>query len=346
VPNISPKFSLSGLSLALGLSLMASTSLAEPFRIVVTETETPLVPNSLIYLAESAGYFDDQGLEVDLVPAAQTPMAVAALRSGGGEMANISVGSLLDLHAEGAEDIVAVHSSDKAIPFMIVGKPGLTLQDMAGATYGVGRMHSLDYDLSSLVLENLGVNFDSLEVVPLGAPAVRAQALGAGRIDSTTISIGSFLAMPSHEEFDTLVSVGEFFRQVPIVTKVDVVTADVLEHRADDLDKVLTALTLAARDYAADPETWVEDMADDRPDIARATLAELAKTYSESWTVNGGLQKKEMLYSLRSLGQPYKRENGEDTPFRVELEDITDFGPMDAVLEELGPSTLGDEISR
>ena len=53
-----------------------------------------------------------------------------------------------------------------------------------------------------------------------------------------------------------------------------------------------------------------------------------------------------MLYSLRSLGQPYKRENGEDTPFRVELEDITDFGPMDAVLEELGPSTLGDEISR
>ncbi|MAC82088.1 MAG: ABC transporter substrate-binding protein [Rhodobacteraceae bacterium] len=337
---------LSKLLLATGLSILATAAVADPFRIIVTTTETPLVPNSLMYLAQSAGYFDDQGVDVDLVPSGQTPMAVAALRSGGGEMANISVESVLALQAEGAEDIVAVHSSDKSIPFMIVGRKGLTLDRMAGAAYGVGRMHSLDYDLSSVVLENLGVNFDSLNLVPLGAPAVRAQALGAGRIDATTISIGSFLAMPGHGDFDTLVDVAEFFHQVPIVSKVDVVTVDVLANRRGDLQKVLTALTLAARDYATDPDRWVKDMTAARPDVDPATLGQLAQTYRDSWTVNGGLQREELLYSMRAIGQPYKRENGEDTPFRVELEDWVDFAPMDAVLDKLGTSMLGDEISR
>ncbi|NDV98780.1 ABC transporter substrate-binding protein [Salipiger sp. PrR002] len=332
--------------LAVGLSLLSTTALAEPFRIIVTSTEAPLVPNSVMFLAESAGYFDAQGVDVELVPAAQTPMAVAALRSGGGEMANISVESLLALHAEGGDDLVAVHSTDKSIPFMIVGRKGLTVDTLSGADYGVGRMHSLDYDLSGIVIENLGVNFDTLNVVPLGAPSVRAQALGAGRIDATTVSIGTFLSMPGHEDFDTLVDVGEFFRQVPIVSKVDVVPEAVLAERGEDLQKVLTALTLAARDYAATPEKWVEDMAAARPDVDRETLEALAETYHDSWTVNGGLQVDELFYAMRSLGQPYKRKDGEDLPFRVELEDWTAFGPMDAVLEQEGVSDLADPVSR
>ena len=34
------------------------TALSDPFRIIVTSTEVPLVPNSVLYLAESEGYFD------------------------------------------------------------------------------------------------------------------------------------------------------------------------------------------------------------------------------------------------------------------------------------------------
>ena len=64
---------------------------------IVTETEVPLVPNSVAWLAQSMGYFDRAGVAVDLVKVQQTPSAVAALRTGGGEMANISTDTALQL---------------------------------------------------------------------------------------------------------------------------------------------------------------------------------------------------------------------------------------------------------
>lgn len=334
------------LSLLATIAIFASAAQAEPFRIIVTSTEAPLVPNSLLFLGESAGYFERAGVDVELVPAAQTPMAVAALRAGEGEMANISLDSVISLHREGVEDVIAVHSTDKAIPFVIAGRKDLTLETMAGTTYGIGRLRSLDHDLSSRVLEALDVNVDTLKLVPLGGPSTRSQALLAGRIDATTMSIGSFLAMPEHERFKLLVDVAGFFDKVPLVSKVDVVSAETLKTRRSDVEKVLEALTLAARDYAQHPEKWVDDMVAARPDVSRETLQTLAETYKGSWTVNGGFQFDELLYSARNTQHTFKRENGEDTPFRVELEDWTDFAPMDAVLAKIGTSTLGDKVTR
>src|SRR4051794_37127789 len=73
---------------------------AAPFRIIITETETPLVPNSVIDLANRLGYYKKAGAdEVELVRVQQTPSAVAALRSGQGDMANIALDSALQLVA-------------------------------------------------------------------------------------------------------------------------------------------------------------------------------------------------------------------------------------------------------
>lgn len=336
-----------GLSVAIGLGALTGVASADPFRIIVTETETPLVPNSLLYLAKREGYFERAGVDVELVPAAQTPMAVAALRSGQGEMANISVDALISLHREGVADVVAIHSSGKTIPYVIAGRKDLTLETMAGASFGIGRIRSLDHDLSSRVLEGHRVNVDTLQLVPLGEPKVRAQALATGRIDATTMSIGSFLAMPGRERFRVLVDVTDFFDTVPLVTKVDVVRRATLDTRGEEVQKVLEALTLAARDYAQNPEKWVTDMTKARPDVLPETLSELAKIYQGSWTVNGGLQFDELIYTAKST-QPgvVVKVDGEDTPFRIEVENWTDFSPMDNLLARIGTSSLGDRVSR
>lgn len=336
-----------GLFFAFGVSLSAGPVLADPFRIIVTETETPLVPNSLLYLAKEEGYFERAGVDVELVPTAQTPMAVAALRSGQGEMANISVDALISLHREGVNDVVAIHSSGKTIPYVIAGRKDLTLETMAGSSFGIGRIRSLDHELSSRVLEGHKVNVDTLQLVPLGEPKVRAQALAAGRIDATTMSIGSFLAMPERENFKVLVDVTDFFDTVPLVTKVDVIRRSTLETRRDEVDKVLEALTLAARDYAQAPENWVAAMQRARPDVTPATLSELAKIYQGSWTVNGGLQFGELIYTAKNTQSGVVvRVDGEDTPFRIEVENWADFAPMDRVLAKIGPSNLGDALDR
>ena len=74
-----------------------------PFRLIVTHLEPPLVPNSVMDLAVTLGYFEREGVNVELVRVQQTPSALAALQSGDGEMANVGVDALLQAIAAGAQ---------------------------------------------------------------------------------------------------------------------------------------------------------------------------------------------------------------------------------------------------
>ena len=70
---------------------------AAPFRLIVTDLEPPLVPNSVMDLAAELGYFAREGVDVELVRVQQTPSALAALEAGEGEMANVSVDAVLQV---------------------------------------------------------------------------------------------------------------------------------------------------------------------------------------------------------------------------------------------------------
>ena len=59
------------------------------------------MPNSVMELAEQEGYFDRAGVEVEFVRVQQTPLAMAALRAGEGEMANVALEALLQATAAG-----------------------------------------------------------------------------------------------------------------------------------------------------------------------------------------------------------------------------------------------------
>ncbi len=127
----------------------------------------------------------------------QTPSAVAALRSGQGDMANIALDTALQLVGRDQMKLKGVVSPDKALPFMIAGKKTIAaVKDLNGKVFGVARVGSADYALSRVVLAKLGVDVDSLRYLAVGQPPVRAQALAAGQIDATTISIGVWLSMP------------------------------------------------------------------------------------------------------------------------------------------------------
>ena len=158
--------------------------------------ETPLVPNSVMELAEQEGYFDRAGVEVEFVRVQQTPLAMAALRAGEGEMANVALEALLQATAQGATDLRGVMSPNKSLPYLIAVRGDIdSPADLAGKRFGIGRVGSVDHLLSMKVLEAAGVDVSSLELVGLGQPQARAQALLAGQIDATTMGIGTFTAI-------------------------------------------------------------------------------------------------------------------------------------------------------
>jgi NitT/TauT family transport system substrate-binding protein len=330
------------LASALTVLTLAQPVAAAPFRLILTHLEPPLVPNSVMDLALEKGYFEAEGVDVELVRVEQTPSALQALAAGEGEMANVSVDGLLLLVAQGATDLKAVTSPNKNLPYIIAAKDDITsVADLEGRRFGVGRVGSLDHSLSMKVLSSEGLDVDSMELIGLGQPSVRAQALVAGQIDATTMSIGVWMSIPDKTAFHVLIDQEPYYAAAPVVNKVNVVTQAVLDERRDEVEDVIRALVKISRDYAADPDAWAAAMVPYAPNTDEAGLRELAATFAGSWSVNGGMNKEALQYTQDWL---YSTEDFVDVA-PVTLDQWVDFGPVDAVLAEVD-TVEGDPVGR
>jgi len=332
-----------GLFAAAALQVFAQAAAAEPFRLIVTDLTAPLVPNSVMDLAVELGYFEREGVDVELVRVQQTPSALAALQAGEGEMANISVDSALQLVARDQLGLKAVVSPNKALPFLIAAKSEIEApEQLEGKSFAIGRLGSLDHTLSTKVLQSAGVDTNSLSFVGIGQPNVRAQALAAGQVDATTISIGVWLSLPDKTGLHVLIDQDDYYTAAPVVQKVNVVTDKVLQERRDDVVAVTRALIAASRDFAADPAKWVDAMAKAREDVSRDDLEALAEAFTDSWSVNGGLNRQELEYTV---DWAYDSPDFEGVK-KVNLEDWVDFSVIDEALEKLGKAKGADQPVR
>jgi NitT/TauT family transport system substrate-binding protein len=296
--------------------------LAEPFRIIVTEPETPLVPNSVIDLADQLGYYKKAGVEVELVRVKATPAAVAALRSGEGDMANIGFDIALQLIARGQMNLRGVISPDKALPFAVVAKKEIAEpKQLEGRVFGVGQVGSVDYVQSRMVLTQLGVDIGKMRFLAVGQPLIRAQALAAEQIDATAITIGTWLTLPSQDGLKLLIDQNAYYQAAPLITKLNVVTAETAKNRSKDVAAVVKAILSISRDFAKNPELWVDAMTKARPDIKREHLETLAKAYANSWQTEGGLDEKELEFTTDAF---YRSADFKDVPKRVEPKDWID----------------------
>lgn len=336
------KISIRLLVSALGVMMLAQPAAAEPFRLILTHVEPPLVPNSVMDLAFEQGYFEAEGVEVELIRVEQTPSALQALAAGEGEMANVSVDGLLLLVARGADDLKAVTSPNKSLPYVIVARDDIaSVADLAGQAFGVGRVGSLDHSLSMNVLAGEGLDTGAIDVVAIGQPNVRAQALLAGQIDATTMSIGVWLSIPDKTGFHILVDQEPYYAAVPVINKVNVVTQAVLDTRREEVEGVIRALIRISRDFSADPDAWAAAIAPYAPNTGEADLRALAATFAGAWSVNGGMNANDLQYTQDWL---YSTEDFADVP-PVTIDQWVDFGPVDTVLEDVG-TVDGDSIGR
>jgi NitT/TauT family transport system substrate-binding protein len=330
---------------AAGLAGLAGTTAAaaEPFRLIVTDLTAPLVPNSVMDLAVALGYFAREGVEVELVRVQQTPSALAALQAGEGEMANISVDAALQLVARNQLGLKAIMSPNKALPFVIAARDDIAYpEDLEGRSFAIGRIGSLDHTLSAAVLRSRGVDPDTLRFVAIGQPNVRAQALAAGQVDAPTMSIGVWMSLPDRSGLHVLVDQDTYYIAAPVLQKVNVVPDAVLEARRDDVAGVARALTLAARDFARNPKLWIQAMTRARPDVSPDDLEVLARAFAASWSVNGGLSKGEIDYTVDWL---YESPDFADLR-RPELAEWVDFSVLDGVLADVGVAPGADQPAR
>jgi NitT/TauT family transport system substrate-binding protein len=319
------------LALALGPPVQARAT--ERLRLVVTHTAAPLVPNSVMDLADTLGFYRREGLAVDLVRVQSTPLAIVALKTGNADLANISLGGALQLAGQRVMKIKAVISPDKAIRYLIASHSDVaSIRALQGSTLGIGSVGSLDHSMTRLVLAARGIDVEKVKMVALGEPHVRALALSARRIDATTMSVGTWNRFRDRPGLKVLLSDEDYFNAEPVLNKVIVAEQDLLAARRPAVERFVAALVKASRAFAADPGAWVEGMRVARPDVPRGELEELARSFTRHWSVNGGLDPAQVIYSIEQLyRQPEFRELR-----RVGADELLDLGPLGAVLSRIG----------
>ena len=320
------------------LACLASGSAAgaqapDRLRLIVTHTAPPLVPNSVMDLADTLGFYRREGLALEIVRVQSTPLAIVALKSKYGDLANVSLSGSLQLAAQKVMKIKAILSPDKAIPFLIAAQRDVTsLKALEGRRLGVGGVGSLDYSMTRLVLAGHGVDVEAVKMVTMGEPQVRALALSTKRIDATTMSTGVWLRFRNRSDLKVLLSAEDYFRAAPLLNKVIAVDEATLAAKRPAIERFVAAIIKASRAFAADPNIWVEAMAAARPDVPRSELHELAQSFARSWSVNGGLDPAQLAYSIEQLYREQEFRNLR----RVGVDELLDTGPITSVLERIG----------
>jgi NitT/TauT family transport system substrate-binding protein len=342
--NLSRAVRAVGLAAAALVGLVApGPAQAQNFRMILTETTTPLVPNSVIELAHALGYYGRNNVNVELVRVTQTPAAMAGLLSGQGQMANVSVDAVLQLVARDQAKLKAVTSPNKSLPFLIGAKDTLAnLKALEGRSFGIAAVGSLDHSMSRLVMQRAGVDISKVNFVNIGVPNVRAQALAAGRIDATTVSIGVWMTIPEKQGLKVLVPEADYYTAAPILNKVNIVSEDMLRTRGAQVRGVVAGIIQASRDFAREPKRWVDAMVKERPDVKREDLETLGEAFKQSWSVNGGLNLAEISYTTE---WNYERPEFKDLR-RVAATEWVDTSVIDSILRDIGVQAGGDPTGR
>ena len=186
--------------------------------------------------------------------------------------------------------------------------------------------------MTRLVLTAHGVDPDLVKMVPIGEPQVRALALGAGRIDATTMSVGVWNRFRDRPNLKVLLSTGDFFRAAPVLNKIVVTGKETLNTKRPAIERFVAAVVNASRAFSSDSNMWVEAMAAARPEVPRNELKELSETFSESWSVNGGLDLTQVRYSI---GQYYKGQDFHNVR-QIDADELLDTQPLSSVLGRIG----------
>ena len=303
----------------------------------------PALPNSVLWLAKDLGYYEGEGLDVTIQELDGTPTVVAAMVSGDLDVGNISTDQALKLAAQKSIDLRAIHSPDARQYFLVAAKQSVgSTADLKGKTFGVARAGSLDDTMTRLVLTAKNVKPADLTFAGIGAPDARAQALVAGRIDATTMSLGTWVSIQQEKGVKMLINADDYFDAAPIVLKIDAVTSKTAKDKPEQLRRFTAAILKASRKFAEDENAWVDAMAKRRPDIKREDLRNLWPQFTSSWATNGLLNLDQYQKTSDFL---YQTEDFKGVP-SIGLNDWVDTQFVDAVLREIGVDPKTDPPGR
>jgi NitT/TauT family transport system substrate-binding protein len=312
-------------------------------RLGLGSAPAPPLPNSVLWLAKDLGFYAREGLDVELTEFQGTPLAIAAMISGDVDVANVSTAEVIRMNAAKGQPMRAIHSPDARLYFLIAAKEEFkSVNALQGKTFAVSRLGSVDHTLSTIALKGLGFNPASLTMIAMGVPSTRAQALVAGRVDATSISVGTWITIQKEPGIRILVDHNTYYENAAVVEKVNAVTTKLLNEKPEHLRRFTSAIVKASRHFADNQEAWVAAMTKRRPDVDRNDAANLWTGFKTAWAVNGLMN----LDAYRKSADFFYQAGILDKVPKIEVADWADTRFLDGVLREIGVHPNADPVGR
>ena len=242
------------LGICVSAPLMAQEETAEPnLRIGVL----PVLNTLPLYVAQAAGYFDEAGVVVELVPFQSGLDRQTALLAGATDASNDDLIGVMLLNAGGVDVRVVRHDPPVNVFFALIAGPGSGLEsveDLAGASVGISHNTLIQY-LTDAMLASVGMSADEVEYVEVAEIPVRFQLLLQGQIDTATLPEPLIQA--------ALGAGGRVLLDDSALTYVPTVLsfrADTLAEKGEAVRAFLLAYERAVEAINADPEAFREVM--------------------------------------------------------------------------------------
>ncbi len=254
----------------------------------VTMATEPWLGYGPWYIAQDEGYFEDQGVDVDLVSFDTDADGAAALASGRVDIANLATQEVLRLIESGMDLKVVLLLDASRTADAILTDPSITSVEQLAGKEVAFEEGSVSHLLLNDALASAGLTLDDIVPVPMPA-AEAATALASGKVPAAVTYEPYISEAAGAGEFTQLYTAAE---NEGLISDVIVVTQEALDEKPEAIQAVVDAWAPAIDFYDSNTEEAQQIIADNigssRDDLVSAFEGVHYYTLEENKTFLGG----------------------------------------------------------
>lgn len=149
------------------------------------------------YVADKAGFFKEEGVEIEMRYSQGAPQATQIAASNGADVGLVAYEPFLSGYSSGMRGKFIFNSYDYNIFFMAVPEdsPIKTVADLAGKTIGVTNMGSGSLIVARSMLRGAGIDPKPSVFLPVGFGDSAMQALKSGKVQALSLWDGGYAGL-------------------------------------------------------------------------------------------------------------------------------------------------------
>lgn len=210
-----------------------------------------------LWAAKDLGFFEKNGVKVELVYIASTPIGMAALMAGEIDVVTGGAGGIISANLAGSSDLVLFAGMTRTLPFSLYAKPSVAgIPELKGSKVGITRFGSTFDFAARWVLAQSGMDARrDVTLLQVGnVPGILA-SLKAEAIDAGILSFPSswFAKKAGLRELADLAAMGIKYQKEAFGAR-----RSFLERKKDPIKRFITALVAAIDFVKTHPEETIK----------------------------------------------------------------------------------------